>query len=32
MFHLREMRDGRISRWQAFAEEEPARAAFDQRP
>ena len=30
MFHVWEMRDGRISRWQAFAEEEPARSAFDQ--
>ena len=31
MFHVWDMRDGRISRWQAFAEEEPARAAFDDR-
>ncbi len=29
MFHLWDMRDGRISRWQAFAEEQPAREAFD---
>ena len=25
MFHVWDMRDGRIARWQAFAEEEPAR-------
>jgi ketosteroid isomerase-like protein len=30
MFHVWEMRGGRISRWQAFAEEEPARQAFEQ--
>lgn len=29
MFHLWEMRDGRISRWQAFAEENPAREALE---
>ena len=29
MFHLWDMRDGRIYRWQAFAELEPAREAFD---
>lgn len=29
MFHLWQMRDGRISRWQAFAEAEPAREAFE---
>ena len=31
MFHVWDMRGGRISRWQAFAEEPPARAAFDER-
>lgn len=28
MFHLWDMRDGRIYRWQAFAEEAPAREAL----
>lgn len=31
MFHLWVMRDGRIARWQAFAEEQPAREAFEDR-
>ena len=31
MFHIWDMRDGRIARWQAFAEEDLARASFEQR-